>query len=226
LNILQYFYIFAEYSNNFFKIYYFMIKLKITLLSTLFACMAMVFVTSCEQENVNVNDALEQESEEIFNFLLESGFEMDEVTITHDFVQVNNDYGWFRSDFLSMMRGENDLEHVCYSDDEIACDTEMPLEFRQTYFNFTRIGGAAAISRQNLSDIRFFIHPSVARDCGQVWVNAALNAINAWNGISGLRVRFRRVSSLNNADLLPLIMQTLSLLRMNKMSVSRVATLI
>jgi len=127
-----------------------------------------------------------KENQEILDYLIDQGFDLDLIDFKKDGVIYDRDAIWPRSYLLSLSRGELQVPPPPVDPD---LEISQVASTRQVIYDF-EANLQITIASDKVNRLLYFIQPSVAQDCGSAWVNAVRNAIQEWEDISHCRVAF------------------------------------
>lgn len=138
-------------------------------------CLIVVFLfSSCQQDEEVAPVREETPTDEQINFLVNSGFERDEIRLENGIFIIDED----------ILISQEDV------DGYIARD-KSPSQGRSEHYR-----GSYLVSDAYVTNIKFYISSSVPSS----WVTAIRGAINQWNAVNGTKLYMSEVSSSSAAN--------------------------
>lgn len=196
------------------------LKVK-SILFNLAAVLAIaICITACEQQGIvtSMQDQLTMnENQRILNALCtHHNDDCSGIEITDTAISIDNCSGFEKSDFLHYLdmleEGyepepavsvvphpsnpgqmlETPIENVTYYDK----NNQPILEERQRLYSWIRF-----VKNTKVSDIKYYIRPSLERDCKPGYPDSIHAAADYWNNIEGSKVNFSHTTIPGNADI-------------------------
>jgi len=167
-----------------------------------FFCCLLLLVSmnmACDKEYINQKPDMEEQL--IVDYLVGLDYNLDDIEFKDEFVVYQSDAGWNKEDLLiSIKNGES----IPTLDDPDAADYMEATERQRVHSNVTRM-----ITRQNVSNITYFIRQSIVNDLNEEWRDALVTAATVWSNIDNCRINITRTYNLNTADIINMLMVTM-----------------
>ncbi len=160
----------------------------------------IIMITACEQQEIIGANTLTEDDKTILNFLATQGMHAHDISFEDDYVLYEEDAGWDKSFLLEAARGEIQDKTPFDPNPAVTEDLEEETGSRQQGIQVLFRGNA--VQSHIVNNIKFFIDPSLAADCGSAWRTATLDAVEEWNDILDSRVNLTRVFSSGSADII------------------------